>query len=87
VAREIGDENAQLLIGELLCGESHHFFVGGKAVKENDRADGRARASFIDVDGHVAATCSGEDRVHFIGFSARQGKTNSAEKKANRGMT
>jgi hypothetical protein len=86
VAGEIRDENAQLLIDELLRGESHDRFVGGKSVKQDDGADGSAGASFIDVRGHVAAASGGEHRVHFIGFSVRQEKTEDAKKDADRGV-
>ncbi len=55
VARKIGDEDAKILVGKFLCVEGHHFFVGGEAVKENDRADGCAASRFVHVGDHVAA--------------------------------
>ncbi len=79
MARKIGNKYAQFLIGKLLRGERHYFFVGGKSVKKNYRADGRAGASFVDVSGHIAAARGGEHGVHFIGFSARENKSGDAQ--------
>ena len=69
VAGEIGNENAQVLVGKLLRVESHDFLVRREAVKENDGTDGSAGARFVNVGGHLAAAGRGEDRVNFIGFA------------------
>lgn len=69
---KIGNKDPDVLIGELLSIERHDAFIGGETVKKNDRADGSARARFVDVEGHLTAASGREDGVHLVGFTMGQ---------------
>jgi hypothetical protein len=86
VAGKIGNEYAEILIGELLRIEGHDFFVGGEAVEENDRADRRAGARFVNVGGHLAAADGGEDGVHFVGLAMCEVVAERAKEQARGGL-
>jgi hypothetical protein len=82
MTREIRDEDAEVLVGELLRGEGHDFFVGRKAVKKNHRASRRARAWLVYVGGHGTSTCSRKNGADLVGFAANEEKAECAKKDA-----
>jgi len=84
VPRKIGNEDAEVQVGELLRAEGHHLFVGGQAVEEDHGAQGRAGAGFVDVGGHLAAAGSGEHGVDVIGFAVCEIVAGRAEEQASR---
>src|SRR5262249_14952166 len=83
VAGQVGDEYAQVLVGELLCVEGHDHFVGGETVKEDDRAERRAGAGFVYVGSHLAAAGGGPHRVNLVRLTMREEVTDSAEQQTN----
>jgi len=85
MAGEIGNENAEVLIRELLGGDGHDFFVREETVEQDNGADGRTGTRFVNIGGHVAAAGRGEHGLDFVRISASEKDADDAQQDANYG--
>jgi len=86
VARKIGDQDAQVLIGEFLRVEGHDFLVGGEAVQKHNHPHRRSGAGFINVSGHIAATRGGHYGAHLVGFPVPEVVADGAKQESGCGF-
>ena len=80
MAGKIGNKNTKVLVGEILGGERHYFFVREETVEQDNGADRRTGTRFVDIGGHVATAGRGENGADLVRLSAREKKTNDAQK-------
>ena len=82
MAGKVGDKDAEVQFGEFLGIEGHDFLVGGESVEEDDVAERRAGARFVEVGSHPATACRGQDGVTFERLAMREEKAEDAEQES-----
>lgn len=84
VAREVRQEDTQVLIREALREIEHDALVGGEAVEEDDVALRLTRDGLDDVNAHVAARGGSDDGFRAVGLLTDEQDTDGKEGAASK---